>query len=165
MEDFTTDWFDTTQPQLEAKCNARVTRTYKEIRIDWNVLMRLKQPSNSIAEEIYMDIMVESDPDIGNDVGRIKSPSETWNGTAEHSINGVITFEDEMAGSTTLKFNSTSNFPIHDVFTDVLLYIQYEEYTGGAVQDTIMPFHSVFTTEEYLENHKGLIPRNFICNN
>lgn len=28
-----------------------------------------------------------------------------------------------------------------------------------------MKFHSVYTTEEYLEAHKELKPRNFICNN
>ena len=28
-----------------------------------------------------------------------------------------------------------------------------------------MKFHSVFTTEEYLETHKALRPRNSLCNN
>lgn len=28
-----------------------------------------------------------------------------------------------------------------------------------------MKFHAVYTTEEYLEAHKELIPREFVCNN
>lgn len=28
-----------------------------------------------------------------------------------------------------------------------------------------MKFHSVYTTEAYLEAHPELVPRNFVCNN
>ena len=32
MKDFTTGWFDTQQGNLQAKCNARITRNFKEIK-------------------------------------------------------------------------------------------------------------------------------------
>ena len=96
MKDFTTGWFDTQQENLQAKCNARITRNFKEIRIDWTVLMSLKQSSNSISKNTYIDVMVAGNPTkYGEDIQRIKDTTESWNGTAEHSINGVLTFEDD----------------------------------------------------------------------
>ena len=166
MKDFTTGWFDTQQENLQAKCNARITRNFKEIRIDWTVLMSLKQSSNSISKSTYIDVMVAGNPTkYGEDTQRIKDTTESWNGTAEHSINGVLTFEDEAAGTGNLIFSSTGNFASPEVFTDIVLNISYDVYDQNATAETSMPFHSVFTTEEYLQNHKGLIPRNIICNN
>ena len=166
MKDFTTGWFDTQQENLQAKCNARITRNFKEIRIDWTVLMSLKQSSNSISKSTYIDVMVVGNPTkYGEDTQRIKDATESWNGTAEHSINGVLTFEDEAAGTGNLIFSSTGNFASPEVFTDIVLNISYDVYDPNATAETSMPFHSVFTTEEYLQNHKGLIPRNIICNN
>lgn len=163
MKDFTTGWFDTNQANIMAKCNARVSRMYKEIRIDWTVLMKLKQSSDSISEEVYIDLMVDSSPDIGSDIARIKAPDTTWNGVAEHSMNGIITYEDETANNIVLKYSSISNFPSPAVFTNIELPIDYDEYNEDAAADTPMPFASIFTTEEYLDNHKGLVPRNIIC--
>jgi hypothetical protein len=166
MQDFTTGWFDTKQTNLQAKCNARITRNFKEIRIDWTVYMALKVSSASISKDTYIDIMVASNPTkMGEDQARIKDTTESWNGTAEHSINGVLTFEDEAAGTGILTFSSTGNFSSPAVFDGITLSIRYDEYDSTKSAESSMPFHSVFTTEEYLENHKGLIPRNIICNN
>ena len=166
MKDFTTGWFDTQQENLQAKCNARVSRNFKEIRIDWTVLMSLKESSASISKNVYIDTVVKGEDTLyGEDTQRIKDTTESWNGTAEHSINGVLTFEDEAAGTGNLIFSSTGNFASPEVFTDIVLNISYDVYDPNATAETSMPFHSVFTTEEYLQNHKGLIPRNIICNN
>ena len=166
MKDFTTGWFDTQQENLQAKCNARVSRNFKEIRIDWTVLMSLKESSASISKNVYIDTIVKGQDTLyGEDTQRIKDTTESWNGTAEHSINGVLTFEDEAAGTGNLIFSSTGNFASPEVFTDIVLNISYDVYDPNATAETSMPFHSVFTTEEYLQNHKGLIPRNIICNN
>lgn len=166
MKDFTTGWFDTQQENLQAKCNARVNRNFKEIRIDWTVLMSLKESSTSISKNVYIDTVVKGEDTLyGEDTQRIKDTTESWNGTAEHSINGVLTFEDEAAGTGNLIFSSTGNFASPEVFTDIVLNISYDVYDPNAAAETSMPFHSVFTTEEYLQNHKGLIPRNIICNN
>ena len=166
MKDFTTGWFDTQQENLQAKCNARVSRNFKEIRIDWTVLMSLKESSASISKNVYIDTIVKGEDTLyGEDTQRIKDTTESWNGTAEHSINGVLTFEDEAAGTGNLIFSSTGNFASPEVFTDIVLNISYDVYDPNAAAETSMPFHSVFTTEEYLQNHKGLIPRNIICNN
>ena len=166
MKDFTTGWFDTQQENLQAKCNARITRNFKEIRIDWTVLMRLKASSDSIAKSTYIDIMVVGNPTkYGEGTERIKGTNESWNGTAEHSINGVLTFEDEASGIGKLIFSSTGNFASPEVFSNIELGINYDAYDPNATAETSMPFHSVFTTEEYLQNHKGLVPRNIICNN
>ena len=166
MKDFTTGWFDTQQENLQAKCNARVSRNFKEIRIDWTVLMSLKESSASISKNVYIDTVVKGEDTLyGEDTQRIKDTTESWNGTAEHSINGVLTFEDEAAGTGNLIFSSTGNFASPEVFTDIVLNISYDVYDPNAAAETSMPFHSVFTTEEYLQNHKGLIPRNIICNN
>ena len=166
MQEFTTGWFDTQNSIIQAKCNARVTRNFKEVRIDWNVFMRLKASGDSIAKNIYIDIMVGSNPTIiGEDTQRIKDTNGSWNGVVEHSINGVLTFTDTEAGSGKLLFSSTGNFPSPAVFTNKELMISYEQYDPNATAESQMPFHSVFTTEEYLQNHKGLIPRNIICNN
>ena len=166
MKDFTTGWFDTQQENLQAKCNARVSRNFKEIRIDWTVLMSLKESSASISKNVYIDTVVKGENTLyGEDTQRIKDTTESWNGTAEHSINGVLTFEDEAAGTGNLIFSSTGNFASPEVFTDIVLNISYDVYDPNATAETSMPFHSVFTTEEYLQNHKGLIPRNIICNN
>lgn len=166
MKDFTTGWFDTQQANLQAKCNARVSRNFKEIRIDWTVQMAFKNSSDSYSTDKYIDIMVKGDPDnYGESIARIKNTDEAWNGKAEHSINGVLTWEDEGASSVKLVYNSTGNFASPTVFKDIALTINYEEYDPDMKPDTPMPFHSVFTTEEYLQNHKGLIPRNYICNN
>lgn len=166
MKDFTTGWFDTQQENLQAKCNARVSRNFKEIRIDWTVLMSLKESSASISKNVYIDTIVKGEDTLyGEDTQRIKDTTESWNGTAEHSINGVLTFEDEAAGTGNLIFSSTGNFASPEVFTDIVLNISYDVYDPNATAETSMPFHSVFTTEEYLQNHKGLIPRNIICNN
>ena len=166
MKDFTTGWFDTQQENLQAKCNARVSRNFKEIRIDWTVLMSLKESSVSISKNVYIDTIVKGEDTLyGEDTQRIKDTTESWNGTAEHSINGVLTFEDEAAGTGNLIFSSTGNFASPEVFTDIVLNISYDVYDPNATAETSMPFHSVFTTEEYLQNHKGLIPRNIICNN
>ena len=166
MKDFTTGWFDTQQENLQAKCNARVSRNFKEIRIDWTVLMSLKESSVSISKNVYIDTIVKGEDTLyGADTQRIKDTTESWNGTAEHSINGVLTFEDEAAGTGNLIFSSTGNFASPEVFTDIVLNISYDVYDPNATAETSMPFHSVFTTEEYLQNHKGLIPRNIICNN
>ncbi len=165
MKDFTTGWFDTLQSTIQAKCNARVSRNFKEVRIDWTVQMRLKASNNSIAKATYIDIIVNGGTKIGEDTQRIKSTNESWNGTAEHSINGVLTFEDTAAATNAvLNFTSTGNFASPNVFTNKALNISYEKYDPSAEAETQMPFHSVFTTEEYLQNHKGLIPRNIICN-
>ena len=166
MKDFTTGWFDTQQENLQAKCNARVSRNFKEIRIDWTVLMSLKESSASISKNVYIDTVVKGEDTLyGEDTQRIKDTTESWNGTAEHSINGVLTFEDEAAGTGNLIFSSTGNFASPEVFTDIVLNISYDVYDPNAAAETSMPFHSVFTTEEYLQNHKGLIPRNIVCNN
>ena len=166
MKDFTTGWFDTQQENLQAKCNARDSRNFKEIRIDWTVLMSLKESSASISKNVYIDTIVKGEDTLyGEDTQRIKDTTESWNGTAEHSINGVLTFEDEAAGTGNLIFSSTGNFASPEVFTDIVLNISYDVYDPNATAETSMPFHSVFTTEEYLQNHKGLIPRNIICNN
>ena len=166
MNDFTTGWFDTQQENLQAKCNARVSRNFKEIRIDWTVLMSLKESSASISKNVYIDTIVKGEDTLyGEDTQRIKDTTESWNGTVEHSINGVLTFEDETAGTGNLIFSSTGNFASPEVFTDIVLNISYDVYDPNAGAETSMPFHSVFTTEEYLQNHKGLIPRNIICNN
>lgn len=165
MREFTTGWFDTLQNNLQAKCNARVSRNFKEVRIDWTVQMSLKASSASIPKETYIDIIVNGGTTIGEDTQRIKPTNESWNGTAEHSINGVLTFEDTNAANAVLNFTSTSNFASPSVFENKTLNISYEEYDPDAQAETQMPFHSVFTTEEYLQNHKGLIPRNTICNN
>ena len=166
MKDFTTGWFDTQQENLQAKCNARVSRNFKEIRIDWTVLMSLKESSVSISKNVYIDTIVKGEDTLyGEDTQRIKDTTESWNGTAEHSINGVLTFEDEAAGTGNLIFSSTGNFASPEVFTDIVLNISYDVYDPNAAAETSMPFHSVFTTEEYLQNHKGLIPRNIVCNN
>ena len=166
MKDFTTGWFDTQQENLQAKCNARVSRNFKEIRIDWTVLMSLKESSVSISKNVYIDTVVKGEDTLyGEDTQRIKDTTESWNGTTEHSINGVLTFEDEAAGIGKLIFSSTGNFASPEVFTDIVLNISYDVYDPNAAAETSMPFHSVFTTEEYLQNHKGLIPRNIICNN
>ena len=166
MKDFTTGWFDTQQENLQAKCNARITRNFKEIRIDWTVLMSLKQSSNSISKSTYIDVMVTGNPTkYGEDTQRIKDTTESWNGTTEHSINGVLTFEDEAAGIGKLIFSSTGNFASPEVFSNVELDISYDAYDPNAAAESSMPFHSVFTTEEYLQSHKGLVPRYFICNN
>ena len=93
MREFTTGWFDTLQNNLQAKCNARVSRNFKEVRIDWTVQMSLKASSASIPKETYIDIIVNGGTTIGEDTQRIKPTNESWNGTAEHSINGVLTFE------------------------------------------------------------------------
>ena len=166
MKDFTTGWFDTQQENLQAKCNARVSRNFKEIRIDWTVLMSLKESSASISKNVYIDTVVKGEDTLyGEDTQRIKDTTESWNGTAEHSINGVLTFEDEAAGTGNLIFSSTGNFASPEVFTDIVLNISYDVYDPNATAETSMPFHSVFTTEEYLQNHKGFIPRNILCNN
>lgn len=166
MKDFTTGWFDTQQENLQAKCNARVSRNFKEIRIDWTVLMSLKESSASISKNVYIDTVVKGEDTLyGEDTQRIKDTTESWNGTAEHSINGVLTFEDEAAGTGNLIFSSTGNFASPEVFTNIVLNISYDVYDPNAAAETSMPFHSVFTTEEYLQNHKGLIPRNIVCNN
>lgn len=165
MQDFTTGWFDTEQSNLQAKCNARVSRNFKEIRIDWTVYMALKNSSDSIPQSTYIDIIVKGDPDnYGESIARIKNTDEAWNGKAEHSINGVLTFEDENAATITLSYSSSGNFASPAVFTNKLLQISYEAYDPIAKPETSMPFHSVFTTEEYLQNHKGLVPRDIICN-
>lgn len=166
MQDFTTGWFDTQNSIIQAKCNVRVTRNFKEVRLDWNVLMRLKAANDSVAQTTYIDIMVVGNPTkYGEGTERIKGTDESWNGTAEHSINGVLTFEDTAAGTGSLVFSSTGNFASPAVFTDKVLNISYEAYDPNKTAETSMPFHSVFTTEEYLQNHKGLVPRNIICNN
>lgn len=164
MKYFSTGWFDTLQSNIEANCNARVTRNFKEVRIDWTVIMKLKDGSQSIAQENYIDIIVNGGTVAGEDTQRIKSTDEEWTGTAEHTINGVLTFEEESSGSLTLMFTSVSNFSQPDVFRDIQLDIEYDVYNPSERPETQMPFHSVFTTEEYLKNHKGLIPRNIVCN-
>lgn len=166
MQDFATTWFDTQQSNLQAKCTARVSRSFKEVRIDWTVRMALKNSSDSIAQSTYIDVMVEGDPaTYGEGLARIKSTDETWNGKAEHTINGVLTFEDENAGTGRLLFSSTGNFASPTVFSDMPLTISYDAYDPDLKPETPMPFHSVYTTEEYLQNHKGLVPRNNIRNN
>ena len=166
MQEFTTGWFDTLQTNLRACCNARVTRNFREVRIDWTVFMRLATAGASIASNIYIDTMVSGNPtSIGDGQERIKDTSGSWNGTIEHSISGVLTFENVNAGSGVLTFSSTGNFASPSVFSGETLNINWEEYDANAAQDTVMPFHSVFTTEEYLENHKGLNPRNNLYNN
>lgn len=166
MKDFTTGWFDTQQSNLQARCDARVTRSFKEVRIDWVVYMSLKTSGASIPKDTYIDIIVNGNPaKIGEGTERIKQTGESWNGTAEHTINGILTFEDEAAGTGILTFTSSGNFASPTVFSNIPLEITYDEYDPSEKAETSMPFHSVFTTEEYLQNHKGLIPRNFICNN
>lgn len=166
MQEFSTGWFDTKNSIIQAKCNARITRNFKEVRIDWNVYMRLKASGNSVAKTIYIDILVGSNPTkYGEDTQRIKDTNTSWNGMTEHSINGVLTFADTEAGTGKILFSSTGNFPSPEIFTDKELEISYEAYNPDAVAESQMPFHSVFTTEEYLQNHKGLIPRNTVCNN
>lgn len=166
MRDFTTGWFDTQQSTIQAKCTARVTRSFQEIRIDWAVYMRLKASGNSIPKTTYIDVTVSGNPTkIGEGGDRIKPNTEAWSGTAEHSISGVLTFEDSASGNGVLTFNSTGNFSSPTVFSNKTLNILYGAYDPNKDVDTPMPFHSVFTTEEYLQNHKGLIPRNNLCNN
>lgn len=163
MAEFMTDWFNTSNSIIQAKCLARVVRNYKEIRIDWTVLMRLKATSDTVASSIYIDTMVNSTK-WGEDTARIKEADEVWTGTTEHGISGTIIFEDENAGSGTLTFSSTGNFASPDIFTQNL-NISYEKYDPDAASTSVMQFHSVFTTEEYLAAHKNLRPRNNLCNN
>ncbi len=164
MQDYATGWFDTLQTNLQANCKVRVTRNFQTVRIDWTGLMSLKNSSNNIAQNIYIDIMVKSsNTKIEDGQARIKTTSEAWNGTPEHSINGYMEFEDTAAGTATLTFTSTGNFASPQVFNAKTVSISWEKYDPDAVQETPMPFHSVFTTEEYLETHKGLVPRNNIC--
>ena len=168
MREFSTGWFSTLNSKIEAKCNARVTRNYQEIRIDWAVYMRLKNASDSIraSEEKYIDVMVSGNPTkYGEDNIRIKAADETWSGTTEHATGGILTFEDTAAGSGKLLFSSTSNFASPNIFVNVELPIEYDEYDASQASETLMPFASVFTTEEYLEAHKNLKPRNNLCNN
>lgn len=241
MQDFTTGWFDTKQTNLQAKCNVRVTRNFKEVRIDWSVLMSLKTATASIPKSTYIDVMVNgskntsllgdvdgdgkvtqadaelilefgvgkktptaaqflladvnsdgaitardsklvlqyaTDPTTSDIIGRqvspinmgsghdrIKGTDVSWNGTAEHSISGVLTFETENAGTGLLTFSSTGNFASPAVFDNKVLKVSYPAYDKDAESESSMPFHSVFTTEEYLQNHKGLVPRNNLCNN
>ena len=161
MAEFMTGWFDTSNSIIQAKCSAKVTRNYKEVRIDWTVLMRLKATADTIASSIYIDTMVSSTK-WGEDTARIKEAGETWTGTAEHGIGGTIIFEDENAGSGTLTFSSTGNFASPNIFAQNL-NINYEKYDPDAANESVMQFHSVFTTEEYLATHKNLRPRNNLC--
>ena len=166
MKEFDTGWFMTDQPNLQAKCVARVSRNFQEVRIDWIGYMRLTESSASIPSATYIDILVDSNPpEIGVSNARIKEQGDSWNGKAEHSINGVITFEDENAGEGILIFSSTGNFASPTVFSNRELSISYDAYDPTAAAETQMPFHTIFTTEEYLQNHKGLVPREYICNN
>ena len=63
--------------------------------------------------------------------------------TAEPTINGVLTFEEESSGSLTLMFTSVSNFSQPDVFRDIQLDIEYDVYNPSERPETQMPFHSV----------------------
>ena len=164
MQEFTTGWFDTEQAHLRAKCDARVARTFNDIRIDWNIQMKFDTSGYTIETAKYIDVIVNSNPNIGTGTQRVKDRDETWTGTAEHSIGGTFTFTDANAGTGVLTFRGVSNLVPPEVFANTQLNYNYEEYDEEAEQDTIMPFASVFTTEEYLENHKALLPRNNIYN-
>lgn len=166
MQEFSTEWFDTEQTNLQARCYARVMRDFREVRVDWAVYMRLKNSSDSIGQLIYIDLLVSSSPStIGSQQERIKDTDEAWTGTTEHSAGGIMTFESNSAGTGTLIFNSTSDFASPVVFSNKQLAIAWDAYNPDEDQESLMPFRSVFTTEEYLDNHKALSPRNNLCNN
>ena len=159
MKEFNTGWFDTNVSGLQARLSANVGRSLTNISITWICYMRLLENSH-ISSPIYIDVVV-------NNMGRIKAIGDTtWDSNTEHSVSGLISFEDSSAGAETLVFNSASNIATAAiVFENQTLDIDWEEYNPDDTSETLMPFKTIFTTEEYLETHKALTPRSNVCNN
>lgn len=170
MQEFTTGWFDsdTTTPRMKAKCDARVYRELTSIVVEWMVSLKMISSSGQIPINKYIDVIAQEIPTaFGQDTQRIKRESDTWTGLTEHTIGGRITFQDENASTqaSAMLFSSTSNLDSPQVFSNKTLPIIYEAYDPDTPTETSMPFASVFTTENYLETHKALVPRNNLYNN
>lgn len=170
MQEFTTGWFDsdTTTPRMQAKCDARVYRELTSVVVEWTVSLKMISSEGQIPINKYIDVMAQEVPTTSEqDSQRIKRESDIWTGTTEHTVGGRIVFQDENASTQTsaMVFNATSNLDSPQIFSNKNLPISYEVYDPNTPTETSMPFASVFTTENYLETHKALVPRNNLYNN